>query len=250
VFSGGAGSTTYPYPVIASIVANSISTLELTRLGSYLDGDRVNYSEDLLERVWKGAQGGKHPTALLTMNVAGLKTDCFPVLFHLRAVRSFADEVTRSLTAEEETAVREEVETCLRDSRINDDGIVADLGIGARPVTREENRDGARAAGEAPRLALGAPRGRCRSALEARRRRGADAADRGARRPGAARDRCPCAGARERSGGWLPGAIQFYAGVQKTLEANRTAVLERGRLARTELGSTRTAPGSMCCSSA
>ena len=59
IFSGGAGNTTYSYRVIASIMASSIATLELTRLGSYLDGDRVNYAEDLLERAWKGAQGGR-----------------------------------------------------------------------------------------------------------------------------------------------------------------------------------------------
>src|SRR5262249_54146114 len=86
----------------------------------------------------KGSKGGAHPTALLAMNVAGVKADCFPSLFHLRAVRAFIDEVSRSLPPEGETGVRRLVETCLQEARLDDDGIVENLGIGSRPVTREE----------------------------------------------------------------------------------------------------------------
>jgi len=39
-------------------------------------------------------------------------------------------------------------------------------------------------------------------------------------------------------GGYLPGAILFYNGVQKSLEASRQSVLERGAFARAELGMT------------
>jgi hypothetical protein len=236
VFSGGAGNTTYQYPVVASIMANCIAALELTRLGSYLDGDRVNYAEDLLERVWVGPRGGRHPTALLAMNTAGLKADSFPALFHLRAVRSWIDEVTRSLAPAAETRVRERAEACVREARLEDEPIIEDLRIGAHPVTREEI-----AAAKPPqerlhgwlsarleedvgtliRLAQGTEESRPTEELVERARQ-------------AIRGRA--AALASGPDGWLPGAILFYQTVQKRLEANRQAVQERARFARQELG--------------
>src|SRR5262249_19275820 len=99
---------------------------------------RVHYSENVLERTWKGAEGHAHPTALLSMNVAGVKADGFPSLFPLRAVRAFIDDVSRSLPADAGTRVRDTAEACVHAARLTDDGIVEDLGIGARPVSRED----------------------------------------------------------------------------------------------------------------
>jgi hypothetical protein len=87
IFSGGSAETSLKYQAIASTIAMCISTLELTKVGSYLDGDRVNYAAHILERGWKGKNGNTHPTNLLTMNVAGLKADCLPQIFHLHTVK-------------------------------------------------------------------------------------------------------------------------------------------------------------------
>ena len=54
IFSGGSAETSLKYQAIASTMAMSISSLELTKVGSYLDGDRVNYSAHILEREWHG----------------------------------------------------------------------------------------------------------------------------------------------------------------------------------------------------
>lgn len=238
IFSGGAGNTTYSYPVIASIMANCIAALETTRLGSYLDGDRVNYAEDVLDRVWKGPQDGRHPTQLLAMNVAGLKADCFPPLFHLRAVRAFIDDVTRSLPPEGETRVREQADACLRDARLTDAGIVADLGIGARPVSREEI-----AAARLPQEKL---HGWLAARLEEDVGTLVQLAQQGGGPPATEvlLDRARLAVSRRASAlangpeGYLPGAILFYQTVQRHLEARRQAVLERAEVARRELGTT------------
>lgn len=237
IFSGGAGNTTYSYRVIASIMASSIATLELTRLGSYLDGDRVNYSEDLLERVWKGAQGGKHPTALLSMNVAGVKLDCFTSLFHLRAVRAFLDAVSHSLPAEEEERIRTEAEAVFGAARLDESAILTDLGIGQRPLTREEiaaarlpqeKLHGFIAArlqedvGQLVRLAEGALPGQPAQAVVERSQAAI-----------AAR-----AAVLVHSPGYLPAGILFYETLQKKLESQRRTVLERAALARNEMGTT------------
>jgi len=236
VFSGGAGSTTYGYPVIASIMANCIATLERTRLGSYLDGDRVNYAEDVLERTWSGDGGGRHPTALLAMNVAGLKADCFPSLFHLRAARAFIDEVTRSLPAETEARLRATANDCLREARLADEMLVQDLGIGSRPLTREEV------------VAAKLPQERLHGYLESRLdedvgtlMRLAESASEPqdtsaliekARAAIAARAR----GVANGPEGHLLGAILFYETAQKRLQENRRAVVERAARARQDLG--------------
>jgi hypothetical protein len=237
IFSGGAGNTTYSYRVIASIVSSCIATLELTRLGSYLDGDRVNYAEDILDRTWKG-QSERHPTALLAMNVGGLKIDCFPTLFHLRAVRAFLDEVSRSPQPEAEASLRAEAEACVQQSRLSDECVVSDLGIGQRPLGREEiaaarlpqeKLHGYISArleedvGELVRLAEGAVPvqstdpllDRARAAISSR-----------------------AAAIASSPNGWLPGAIFFYETLQRHFLAQRRAVLERGALARAELGNT------------
>ncbi|MFQ5599234.1 MAG: hypothetical protein ACE5G2_01630, partial [Candidatus Krumholzibacteriia bacterium] len=237
IFSGGAGNTTYSYPVIASIMANCIAALEMTRLGSYLDGDRVHYSEDILERTWKGAEGGKHPTALLAMNVAGLKADCLPALFHLRAVRRFLDAVTHSLPDEKEVKIREDASRCLAEAGLADEKIVETLGIGANPLTREEVREAhppqerlhayiserleedlgsllrmAEGRGQPPKT--GVLIERARLAISSAAMRVANGPD-----------------------GYLPGAVLFYQTVQKQLEDQRQIVVDRANWARSELGS-------------
>jgi hypothetical protein len=141
IFSGGAGNTTYSYQAVASIVANCIATLETTRLGSYLDGDRVHYAEDILERMWAGRNGGKHPTALLAMNVGGLKLDALPTILHLRAARRFIDAVTGSLSEERELHVADAARRCLHEAHVTDDGVVQELEIGKDPLGAEEIRN-------------------------------------------------------------------------------------------------------------
>lgn len=238
IFSGGAGNTTYSYPVVASIMANCIATLERTRLGAYLDGDRVNYAEDVLDRVWRGRDGGKHPTSLLSMNVAGLKADCFPDLFHRRSARDCIDAMTRSLSPEQEVRVRDAAEGCAREARLVDEQVLVDLGIGAHPVTREEIAAAklpqeklhgylsarleedvgalvALAGGDHAEHATGVLLDRARLALSGRASQIASGAE-----------------------GYLPGAIFFYQSLQRRFAAQRQAVLERAARARAELGTT------------
>ncbi len=238
IFSGGLGATTYQHPVVASIIASCISTLELTRLGAYLDGDRVNYSEEILERTWKGESGGAHPTALLAMNVAGLRADCFPPLFHLRATRAFIDEVSRSLPVATELQLRTAVDVCLSDARLTDDAIVEDLGVGARPVTRDEVT--------AARL----PQDKLHAWLSERLEEDVGrlvAVANGQHEPprtDVLLDRARLAINVRASAiangpeGYLPGAILFYQSLQKHLDTARQSVQHRAELARNELGTT------------
>lgn len=238
IFSGGAGAITYAHPVVASIMANCIATLELTRLGSYLDAERVHYSETTLERGWSGPEGGTHPTELLAMNVAGVKADCFPSLFHLRAVREFIDTVSHSTSAEAEARIRDTVADCLQAARLTDDAIVEDVGIGARPVTREDL-----AAARVPQEQLHAW---LSERLEQDVGRLVAVAN-GQEAPAATDvllDRARMAISGRASAiangpeGYLPGAILFYQTMQKHLESRRQSVLHRATLARTELGTT------------
>lgn len=235
IFSGGAGNTTYSYRTIASIMASSIATLELTRLGSYLDGDRVNYSEDLLERTWRGPRDGKHPTALLSMNAAGLKIDCFPTLFHWRAVRAFLDEVSRSLPEEDEERVRTEAEAALHAAHLAEDAILAELGIGQNPLSREEI-----SAARIPQERLHAyVSSRLEEDVGNLVRLAEGAVPVGSTDPLVDRARVAIAtraGVVANSPGYLPAAILFYETAQKQLEARRQAVLERGNMARREMG--------------
>jgi hypothetical protein len=139
IFSGSGGSTQDSRPALASIVANCISTLETTRLGSYLDGERVHYTEDALERTWSGRSGGRHSSALLAMNVGGLKIDCLPGLVHLRAARHFLDEVTGSGRTGG-LDVQATAAAGLEAAGITEENLVRELHIGEKPLTHAEIR--------------------------------------------------------------------------------------------------------------
>jgi len=238
IFSGGSGTITHGHPVVASIIANCIATLELTRLGNYLDAERVHYSETLLERTWPGPGGGKHPTELLAMNVAGVKADCFPSLFHLRVVRAFIDAVSHSTSSEADSRIRDAVASCLQTARLTDDAIVEDVGIGARPVTREDL------------TAARVPQEQLHAWLSERLEQDVGrlvAVANGQEAPAATdvlldRARLAISGRASQIAngpeGYLPGAVVFYQTMQKQLESQRQSVLHRATLARTELGTT------------
>jgi hypothetical protein len=124
IFSGGAAETSLKYQAIASTIAQCISTLELTKLGSYLDGDRVNYSAHILEREWKGNNGNMHPTGLLTANVAGLKGDCLPQIFHLHTVKRFLQDLVKPLSHEDQDKIRGEAISSFLENNLNEDDIL------------------------------------------------------------------------------------------------------------------------------
>ena len=238
VFSAGASGTTHEEAVVASIVASCIATLSRTPLGPVLETARSAVSESVLERGWRDGRGVQHPTQLLAMNVGGLKLDCFPGIFHLRAVRAFLATVTHVLTPEGEAALRDGIDDCLADARLYDDAVVEDLGIGARPVTREEI-----AAAKLPQNELHAW---LSQRLEEDVGRLVDMAN-GRHDPGPTEvllDRARlaislrAAAIANSDEGYLPGAIVFYRTLQKRLETARASVLHRAELARTELGTT------------
>ena len=239
IFSGGSGAAQHPYPVVASIVANCITALELTRLGGYLDGDRVHYGEDLLERRWTGPTGTAHPTTLLAMNVAGLKADSLPALFHLRSARRFVDTVTQALSDSVEAHIRETAVGSLVDTGICDPDILEELQVGRAMLTREDvehAKPGDADAYEFIRERLDADLGvlyaladqsatpqkteeviqRAQTAIANRARRIAD-------------------GPR----GFLPGAVLYYRTVQQHLETQRRQCEERLTQARQELSASR-----------
>ena len=124
VFSGGSAETSLKYQAIASTIAMCIATLELTKVGSYLDGDRVNYSAHILEREWTGKEGKSHPTGLLTMNTAGLKGDCLPQLFHLHAVKRFIEELTKPIDRQERDKVKGSAISTFLENSLNEDEIL------------------------------------------------------------------------------------------------------------------------------
>ena len=124
VFSGGSAETSLKYPSIASTIAQCISTLEITKVGSYLDGDRVNYSAHILEREWKGKNGNPHPTGLLTMNVAGLKGDCLPQIFHLHTVRRFVDDLIKPVNHEDGERIKGKAISSFLENNLNEDDIL------------------------------------------------------------------------------------------------------------------------------
>ncbi len=239
IFSGGSGPAQYSYPVVASIVANCIATLELTRLGSYLDGDRVHYGEDVLERRWVGPTDAEHPTSLLAMNVAGLKADSLPALFHLRSARRFVGSVTQALSPESEERVRETAVGSLVDTGINDPDILEELEVGRNTLTREvveqaKPRDEDAYAFMRERLDLdlgvlyeladgkSTPEKtedvirRAKSAISNRARRIADGPQ-----------------------GYLPGAVLYYRTVQQHLATQHRECAERLTHARRELDASR-----------
>jgi predicted Zn-ribbon and HTH transcriptional regulator len=124
LFSGGAAETSLKYEAIASTVTQCISTLELTKLGSYLDGDRVNYSAHILEREWKGKSGQGHPTGLMTMNVAGLKGDCLPQIFHLHAARCFFDDLIKPVIQQDAEKIKGKAMSSCLENNLNEDDLL------------------------------------------------------------------------------------------------------------------------------
>jgi len=124
VFSGGSAETSLKYNAIASTIATCISTLELTKVGSYLDGDRVNYSAYLLEREWEGADGNPHPTALMTLNVAGLKGDCLPQIFHLHAVKRFIEDLIKPVASQDLEKIKAKAISSFLENNLNEDDIL------------------------------------------------------------------------------------------------------------------------------
>ncbi|MFH1674420.1 MAG: tubulin-like doman-containing protein [Pseudomonadota bacterium] len=137
IFSGGSAETSLKYQAIASTIAQSISTLETTKVGSYLDGDRVNYSAHILEREWAGKNGDTHPTGLLTMNVAGLKGDCLPQIFHLYTVKRFVEDLTKPLDRQEEEKIKGKAISAFLENDLNEDDILGLFKIDIPTLTPE-----------------------------------------------------------------------------------------------------------------
>jgi len=124
IFSGGSAETSLKYQAMASTIAMCIATLELTKVGSYLDGDRVNYSAHILEREWAGKEGNPHPTGLLTMNVAGLKGDCIPQIFHLHMLKRFIEDLTDPVDRKEREKIKGKAISSFLENDLNEDDIL------------------------------------------------------------------------------------------------------------------------------
>lgn len=129
IFSGGSAETSLKYQAIASTIALCIATLELTKVGSYLDGDRVNYSAHMLEREWLGKEGNPHPTGLLTMNVAGLKGDCIPQIFHLHMLKRFIEDLTSPIDRKEGEKIKGKAISSFLENNLNEDDILSEFKI-------------------------------------------------------------------------------------------------------------------------
>jgi len=129
IFSGGSAETSLKYQAMASTIAMSIATLELTKVGSYLDGDRVNYSAHILEREWMGKEGNPHPTGLLTMNVAGLKGDCIPQIFHFHMLKRFIEDLTDPIERKEQEKIRGKAISSFLENDLNEDDILSQFKI-------------------------------------------------------------------------------------------------------------------------
>ncbi len=129
LFSGGSAETSLKYQAVASTIAQCIATLELTKVGSYLDGDRVNYSAHILEREWPGKDGSTHPTGLMTMNVAGLKGDCVPQIYHLHVVKRFVEDLVKPITREDEETIRGKAISAFLENSLNEDDILNEFKI-------------------------------------------------------------------------------------------------------------------------
>ena len=138
VFSGGSAETSLKYEAVASTIAQCISTLELTKIGSYLDGDRVNYAAHILEREWKGVHGNGHPTSLMTMNVAGLKGDCLPQVFHFHTARRFFEDLTRPLTQQDAEKLKGKAISSFLANNLNEDEILHLFKVEVPTLTRED----------------------------------------------------------------------------------------------------------------
>lgn len=137
VFSGGSAETSLKYQAIAATIAQCIETLEITKVGSYLDGDRVNYSAHILEREWRGKSGNPHPTALMTMNVAGLKGDCLPQIYHLHTIRRFLEDLIKPIVHEEGEKIKSRAISTFLESSLNEDDILEKFNIDIPALTPE-----------------------------------------------------------------------------------------------------------------
>ena len=137
VFSGGSAETSLKYQAIASTIAQCIETLEITKVGSYLDGDRVNYSAHILEREWEGKSGAPHPTALMTLNVAGLKADCLPQIFHLHTVKRFLESLIKPFDHEDGEKIKGRAISSFLENSLNEDDILEKFKIQIPTLTPE-----------------------------------------------------------------------------------------------------------------
>jgi hypothetical protein len=137
IFSGGSAETSLKYQAIASTMAQCITTLEMTKVGSYLDGDRVNYAAHILEREWQGNNGESHPTALMTMNVAGLKGDCLPQIFHLHRVKKFIQSILEPVSHEDIEKIRGKGISAFLENSLNEDDILAEFKVEIPTITRD-----------------------------------------------------------------------------------------------------------------
>lgn len=138
IFSGGSAETSLKYQAIASTIATSISTLELTKLGSYLDGDRVNYSAHILEREWAGKNGQTHPTGLLTMNVAGLKADCLPQIFHCYMAKRFLVDLGKQTSYEDSEKIKSHAISTFLENSLNEDDLLNQFKLEIPKLTRQD----------------------------------------------------------------------------------------------------------------
>ena len=138
IFSGGSAETSLKYQAIASTIATSISTLELTKVGSYLDGDRVNYSAHILEREWQGKEGHSHPTGLLTMNVAGLKGDCLPQILHCYMAKRSLQDLVEQTPYEDAEKIRGNAISTFLENNLNEDDLLNRFMLEIPKFTRQD----------------------------------------------------------------------------------------------------------------
>ena len=138
IFSGGSAETSLKYQAIASTIATSISTLELTKVGSYLDGDRVNYSAHILEREWQGKKGHAHPTGLLTMNVAGLKGDCLPQILHCYMAKRSLQDLVEQIPYEDAEKIKGNAISTFLENSLNEDDLLNKFKLEIPKFTRQD----------------------------------------------------------------------------------------------------------------
>jgi hemoglobin-like flavoprotein len=138
IFSGGSAETSLKYQAIASTIATSISTLELTKVGSYLDGDRVNYAAHILEREWQGKKGHAHPTGLLTMNVAGLKGDCLPQILHCYMAQRALQDLVEQIPYEDAEKIKGNAISTFLENSLNEDDLLNRFKLEIPKFTRQD----------------------------------------------------------------------------------------------------------------
>ncbi|MEE8113916.1 MAG: hypothetical protein V3T23_06130 [Nitrososphaerales archaeon] len=137
IYSGGAAETSLKYQEIASTIAKSISTLETTKVGSYLDGDRVNYAGHILEREWHGTKGAGHQTGLMTMNVVGLKGDGLPQIFHYDMVGRVINDIAKELPEDDAEKIRSRAISTFLENDLNEDDLLRAFPFDTPTLTRE-----------------------------------------------------------------------------------------------------------------